>query len=235
MGMYIVVGALVSSQEDPEGFKAWQEEFALLNRALKEAGLPEHEEPADPTVMRSWSVRAYNWNVGMNFLCRLAVYLWEGRLLPPPGNPAIVPTHENEPLMDEYLSLGMGDARRGGPRFNHLLLHRIGCGYYVPMEFEEVIYPEGQLGDQVGGMIGSSVKLKRELEILAEALGLPLDQDPDSRKLWEVADEQGRAGDCNWKGQYDWQRYGLESIACVQLYQACLKSIEKGAAIVFNG
>ncbi len=237
MGMSIVVGQLVSSREDPEGFEQVQAEFALLNRALNEAGLPEHKESDDPNLVQSWSVRAYDWNVGMNFLCRLAVYLWDGQPLPSPGNPAVVPLPENEPLMDNYLCVGMGDARRGGPRFNHLLLHRIGSGYYVPMEFEEVIYPEGKLFDQVGGMIGSSVKLKRELEMLAEALSLPLDQDPDSRELWDLAQQQAKAEntDVNQKRRHGWRRYGLESIACVQLHRACEKSVETGAAIVLNG
>ena len=31
----------------------------------------------------------------------------------------------NEPLLEEYLCVGMGDAKGNGPRFNHLLLHRI--------------------------------------------------------------------------------------------------------------
>src|SRR6266487_92582 len=102
MGMSIVVGTLVAAREDPEGFKAWRKEYALLNRALSEAGLPEHKEPSDSRLFQPWSLRAYNWNVGMNYLCRLAVYLWDGQPLPQPGNNSIVPTHENEPLMDEY-------------------------------------------------------------------------------------------------------------------------------------
>ena len=78
-------------------------------------------------------------------------------------------------------------------------------------------------------MIGSSVVLKRELEILAEALKLPLDLDPDSRELWELAQEQGTG-----RKRRSWRRYGLESVACIQLYQASVKSLEKKAAIVFN-
>jgi hypothetical protein len=227
--MYITVGALVNAINDPEGFAYEQSNFKLLNRALKAAGLPEHKEPCTTKQLTPWSVRAYDWNVGMNYLCRLAVYLWDGQPLPPPGDPAVVPLPENEPLMDEYLSIFMGDSKANEHRFNHLLLHRIGSGYYVPLEFEEVVYPQGKLFDDVGGMIGSSVVLKRELEVLAGELKLALDLDPDSRELWDLAQEQGSN-----KRRRGWRRYGLESIACVQLYHACMHSVENRAAIVFN-
>jgi hypothetical protein len=77
-------------------------------------------------------------------------------------------------------------------------------------------------------MIGSSIRLKQELEVLAEAMGLPLNQDPDSRELWELANNQGKGK------KRGWRRYGIESVACVQLHRAAKESVESGGAIVFN-
>src|SRR5262249_34305933 len=128
-----------------------------------------------------------------------------------------------------YLLTFMGDNGGKGPRFDHLLFHRIQTGYYVPLEFEEVICPEGPLFDQVGGMIGSSVRLKGELEVLARAMELPLDQDPDSRELWDLASSHR-----DWKARKGWRRFGIESIACVQLHRAAQESVQSGAAIVFS-
>lgn len=236
MGMYISVGLLLDRDLDEEYLQSLEADFDSINEALRAAGLPEHQEPRldpkfsipihAPADAEPWSVRAYEFNVGMNYLCRLAVYLWDGQPLPPPGDPRLVPEVETEPLLEDYLLCSMGDNGGKGPRFDHLLFHWITDGFYLPMDFEEVIYPEVDLSDETGGMIGSSPRLKAELEILAQALKLPLDQDPDSPEIREYADRQGKG-----KG---WKAYGKESVACLQLYHASLKSIEYNAAIAFN-
>lgn len=78
-----------------------------------------------------------------------------------------------------------------------------------------------------GGMLGSTPRLLAELERLAVELGVPDSLHSQSEELWEAADAQG-------EGEARWERYGIESYSCVVLREACRKSLESGAAIVFH-
>jgi hypothetical protein len=113
--------------------------------------------------------------------------------------------------------------RRG---FDHLIVHRDAEGYYLPFDFDEVLFPPGTL-EIPGGMIGSASRLLAEIERLAQVLAIPVDTTADSEKLWQVADEPLPEGDL-------WQRYGRESFGCVMLREACRKAIAAGAALVFT-
>ena len=109
--------------------------------------------------------------------------------------------------------------------FDHLLLHSDAEGYYLPQDFDPVLFPPKDY--QIpGGIIGSSVKLKEECERLAAALQLPLELDPEGEEVWEATESQG-------EGDLQWQRYGIESFVCIRLYAACQRSLRNGAAIVF--
>jgi hypothetical protein len=61
---------------------------------------------------------------------------------------------------------------------------------------------------------------------LAALLELPLDLDPESDELFQALKSQGQ-------GEELWQRYGIESYICLNLYLACERSLKTGAAIVF--
>jgi hypothetical protein len=106
-------------------------------------------------------------------------------------------------------------------RFDHLLVHSDAEGFYVPVEFDEVLFSDGVPGT----MLGSSQALSRECEELAQALGVPADLDPESEELWSASEEQG-AGD-------GWRQYGVESFTCVRLLAAARESVQRRAAVVF--
>ncbi|MER6504767.1 hypothetical protein ABT218_37070 [Streptomyces sp. NPDC001455] len=109
-----------------------------------------------------------------------------------------------------------------GP-FDHLVHHSDCEGYYVPVDFAHVIVDK----KAPGGHLGSSVRLLAETRRIAEALGLPEDLDPYSEEVFDAADAEEPATE-------GWQRYGVESYACLQLLHAAKLSISTGAAIAFT-
>ena len=118
--------------------------------------------------------------------------------------------------------------RRPPPRplpFQHLMLHADGEGYYLPVDFAEVIFPDASLAI-AGAMIGSVPRLKEECARLAAAIGLPLDADPNDDEVAEAADTQDPSAE-------GWRRYGIEAYSCAGLLRACEASLATGAAIVF--
>jgi hypothetical protein len=110
--------------------------------------------------------------------------------------------------------------------FDHLMLHGDAEGFYLPIEFPNVLFPDESL-EFACGMIGSSYRLLSECERIATVLEIPADLDENSEGLWQGAESQG-------EGSQMWERYGIESHACVSLVQGCRKSIEMGAALMFT-
>ena len=110
--------------------------------------------------------------------------------------------------------------------FDHLIMHSDAEGFYLPLEFANVLFPDESL-EIAGGMVGSSYGLLRECERIAAVLEIPADLDETSDAVWEAADSQG-------EGSLKWERYGIESFSCICLMQGCRKSIEARAALVFT-
>lgn len=108
--------------------------------------------------------------------------------------------------------------------FQHLIVHSDADGLYVPAAFDRVIMESEQ--SLPGGFLGSSVKLKTELEELAKWLELDLSVDIESDQVWDLPEHHGT-------GAAKHQRFGIESFTCIRLYRACEKSIKMGSAIVF--
>jgi hypothetical protein len=205
---------------DPdEGFSSLQREFAAVNRALRAAGAPEHEEPARIRG-GSWSFKLYPSN-GIAFLQRLAAYCNDTEVeeWPAPGDPETM----DNPLEDEVVAdvYALVDVMT----FQHLILHEPKWGYWVPVDFRAVIFPDEDLG--VGTMLGSSIRLKAECEKLARVLRLPLDLDPEDEVVRDAMFHPGR-------GRARWKKYGVESHNLLALYQACQKSVATGSAIYLD-
>jgi hypothetical protein len=59
---------------------------------------------------------------------------------------------------------------------SHLICHSDAEGFYVPVEFDEVLFSEAEDEDEAltGGMLGSSYRLRDELVQVAPALGIAL-------------------------------------------------------------
>ena len=222
MGLAVYVVILLDvAESDPEMLDDLREDFAKTNAVLAEEGLPTYEEPEDG----SWepvSFDMYGYS-GLHYVRRIAAHLAAGGPLPPPGDDGA----SSDPVQEAYYDAVIGKPRlfRKSPkfdrRFDHLLVHSDAEGFYVPVEFDEVIFTD----EVPGSMLGSSHALARECEELAQALGVPPDLDPESEELWNVSEEQG-------EGE-GWRRYGVESFTCVRLLAAARESLRRGAAVVF--
>lgn len=229
MGLGLSVGFLKDMREnDDEGYDYFKRTLVKVNEALATVGLPTHIEPEDlsPTDEVSSAMFGYS---GLHYLRRIAAHITYNGKIPSPGNDKA----SKDPLLEKYYQESIAPAPAGlskwfsRPRkfmFNHLILHSDAEGYYLPADFEDVIFPDGALKIP-GAMIGSSRRLLAECQSLAKALHLPTDIDPESEELWEAADEQG-------KGE-GWRAYGVESFTCIRLIRACEASLRSGAAIVF--
>ena len=231
MGLTLVVGALAEAHElDGENAARLEAQFAAVNKALVAAGLPTHSEPTSLAAERRWSGDMYGYS-GVHYLRRIAAYVAAGRSLPRPGDDGA----SDDPVLDAYFAVVDGRAPTlfgrmlGRPKparaFDHLIVHSDAEGYYLPLEFRDVIIPDEEL-EIDGGMIGSSPALLRECERLAKVLGIPPDVTPESDELIEAAESQGEGA--------GYLRYGQEVFACVQLREAARHSVESGAAIVFS-
>ncbi|WP_459958967.1 hypothetical protein [Nocardia sp. IFM 10818] len=74
---------------------------------------------------------------------------------------------------------------------SHLLCHSDCEGYYVPVDFDEVLFPDEELG-LPGGMVGSSDGLLRELEYVAPYLGITLvDDELSDAEIARIMAEHG--------------------------------------------
>ena len=202
MGLSIQVG----------GFEE-HELYEPLSKALTEAGLPPHEEPDSGEGEEFFSCQMLGYS-GLHYLRRIAVYIGLGKEVPGPGDDNAA----GDPVLDEFYD-------HLAPGFEHLVMHSDAEGFYVPLDFEDVIYPREEL-DVAGGIVGSSVRLLSECNRLAAWLEMPLDLDPESEEVWDAVDSSEAAG-CKWK------QFGKESFACIRLIRAAEASVKSGAAIVF--
>jgi hypothetical protein len=202
---------------DPEGHQNARKQFAAINTALRKAGAPEYEEPED-LLGGNWDFKLYPSN-GLAFLQRFAAYCNDGdddMEWPTPGDPKTMDNPLDDEVVEDVYSLLEMMA------FSHLIMHNPAWGYWVPVDFQDVIFPDKKLG--IGNQLGSSVRLKAECEELAAVLRLPLDLDPEDETVRQAQFHPG-------KSRTGWKKYGVESHNLLALHRACQKSITLGAAI----
>jgi hypothetical protein len=226
MGLTICVGILPELRmSDPEGYEHHKVQLDRVSALLVRSGLPPHHESDGSEY---WEADMYGYS-GLHYLRRVAAYLALRGALPGPGDDDA----SEDPVLDEYYDIVartgrglralLGKARRRQLGYDHMLLHSDAEGYYVPVEFDDVLF--GNERRIAGGMVGSSQALLRECERLRAALAIPADSDPDAE---ELADAAARQGDGD-----GWRRYGVEALVCVRLHHAAKLSVAQGAAIVF--
>jgi hypothetical protein len=212
MGLNMVVGVLVEADE--EYAELVQRDFTEIGELLRRAGAGSWAEPA---TVQDAEFEMWGYS-GLHTVRRLAVHLGASGRLPEPLAEAHRAT-DDALLTKAYAAL---PANPPGP-FDHLIYHSDCAGYYVPIDFEQVIVDERA----PGGYLGSSVRLLEETRRVAQALGLPDDLDPDSEEVFEAADAETPATE-------GWQRYGVESYVCLQLLRAAELSVATGSAIAFR-
>ncbi|HEY9732341.1 MAG TPA: hypothetical protein V6C89_10540 [Drouetiella sp.] len=218
MGLSLCVGMLADLLKNDEEGAAWlQNNLQSVNEFLASKNLKAHVEPRDCKVF-SCDMFGYS---GLHYLRRLAAHLDLYKKLPEPGDESAPDDKE----LEEYFDMFDPDSP---PRaFDHLILHSDAEGFYLPQDFDSVLFPPESM-EIPGGMIGSCPQLKKECERIAKELELPLDTDPESDELLEATEDQGQ------DNSKKYLRYGIESYSLLNLYNASVHAIETGAALVFT-
>ncbi|MEZ4388931.1 MAG: hypothetical protein R3D98_15405 [Candidatus Krumholzibacteriia bacterium] len=228
MGLALSVGLLGDLKaNDAEGFATFSAYFNEVNVLLAENGLPAHVEPDTATP---WDAEMFGYS-GLHYLRRIAAYVDSGLELPPPGDQNSSDDTRLQAYFNDVTGVGVGALKklfqkrvRFKREFDHLIVHSDAEGFYLPIDFPNVLLADD--GRIPGGMVGSTPRLLAESDRLARILGIPSHLTNDSEELCDAADSQGEGGAI-------WQKYGVESFSCVSLREACRRSMDTGAAVVF--
>lgn len=210
MGLALSTGFLADMlAHDPEGAQWMRKNLVLLNELLGAQKLPLHNEPEQPGLVKPRAhVSSFPYSF-LHYLRRAFARVREGLPVTPVvdgENPA------KDRSIDEASS--MFDA--------HLLCHSDCEGFYVPIDFSEVIFDVDKRG-LPGGMLGSSVRLFSELAEVAPALGIKLENgqlsNEEAARL-AVDDESAPF----WREQMVW----------LALYENARVSLANKSLIVFS-
>ena len=227
MGLAVCVGMLAELlEDDPESAEGFEEELAEVNRVLAAAELPPHTEPRGPLELDSRaSIDGFPYSF-IHYLRRAYAH----RVLSPDW--VATPLADDvDPTADPKIQALLDGCE------SHLLCHSDAEGFYVPVDFDEVLF-DGDGGDEEeaegdadieepaglpGGMLGSSQRLLEELVFVAPALGIRLDDgrlsDEEAERIDALIDEDD--------GLY------REYVSWLLLYESARLSIEHRTAIVF--
>ena len=214
MGLAIGVGVLADLLEnDREGADWLDEGLAAANRLLAKAGLPSHAEPRtlEPPAMRA-SIESFPYSfihyLRRAYAHRTANTSWV----------AVPTSNDVDPTADPIVEREVDLLR------SHLLCHSDAEGFYVPVDFRDVLFADAGDSTLPGDMLGSSYRLLEELLVVAPALGICL----TSGELSD--DEAARVDELACSGE------GLSRELCswLALYEAARISIELKTAIVFS-
>lgn len=155
-----VIGYLGMLSDDEQGRASFLDDLSAINRVLVEAGLPEHVEPE---TLPEYTLRVEINHLGTTWLHHLRRL--QARVLLDPSWTHQPCTDDDEPWNDSAIDDELTVYIR-----SHLIVHADTEGYYVPIEFDDVLY-----GAPGGSMLGSSQRLLAELRQLAPYLGIVLD------------------------------------------------------------
>jgi hypothetical protein len=211
MGLAIEVGMLAYfTENDPEGADWFRKSIALVNEVLAENGLPQHLEP-DKLSIESHS----SWGLPYSFLHHLRRF-YARALVDPDWIPAPTPAGE-DPTEDEVLDEEMYMFA------SHLLCHSDCGGFYIPIEFDEILVDDDKHDRIPGGLLGSSYRLMAELIAIAPKLGIELDCGHLSEAEAAKIDRECEAQTGLW----------IEKIVWLSLFEASRSSIKHKTAICF--
>jgi hypothetical protein len=210
MGLAISVGYLNDlERNDAEGAAWFRENLKKLSAILEQNGLPAHQESVDlPELGSRAACDSFPYSF-LHYLRRVYAHAkrdstWRAEPLEAGHDPTEDDVLDEEMFMFE----------------SHLLNHSDAEGYYVPQEFEDVIY-----ADTVpGGMTGSSQHLLRELIRAASALGITLENG-------ELSDAEAER--INSVGESDTGLY-RENTVWITMFEAARLSIKYNTLIVFS-
>jgi hypothetical protein len=211
MGLAISVGILADVLEnDPEDADWVREELEQVNLVLSERGLPAHVEPESlPSLNTRDAMDSFPYSF-LHYLRRFYAHVKADSSWQP------TPILENQDPIDDdpfYKEFEI-DCN------SHLLCHSDAEGYYVPIDFDEVIIDERIPGE----MLGSSVRLMDELIEVAPFLNIPLTNGylTDENAEFLAQEEE------------DSSPFWIERLVWFALYENARLSLEHKTAIHFG-
>jgi hypothetical protein len=219
VGLDVSVGVFTLFEEDDEYRSELVAQFKAINDRLALNNLPLHMEPQTPATNFTCQMWGYS---GLHTLRRIAAHLQKADSVPPP----LGKDDSEDPVMkayyDNFESLTLGPK----PTFEHLIGHSDAEGFYVPVDFEHVLFDED--GSKLwGDMLGSTYRLREECKLIATRLEMPIGIDVESDELWEAAEAKSSPGPL-------WKQYGIETFCCLRLLKACEISLQEKAVILFH-
>lgn len=213
MGLAIGVGMLAEyGRTEPQAARRMRRDLDEINTELRRRQLPEHHEPDsfdEPLQFRA-SVTSfpYSW---LHYLRRYAAHVMrDEKWVPYPVEPGEDPA-EDPVLRQMYAEMS-----------SHLLCHSDREGYYIPVDFDELILDPDH--DIRGGVVGSSQRLRRELVQLTDQLEIRLGD--DGQLSDEIAEELS-------KQRPSHVPFAVERLVWLALWEAARLSIEQDTAVVF--
>lgn len=154
MGLAVDVGVLsFLLVNDAEGAEWVEKDLATLNEVLKDNGLPAHNEPVKlPDFLSRADCGSYPYSF-LHYLRRFYARTKNDKdWIPTPVSEDEEPS-EDESIEDEFTKFQ-----------SHLVCHSDCDGYYLPIDFQEIIV--AREGEEIpGGILCSSYRLREELEV----------------------------------------------------------------------
>lgn len=161
MGLAVSVGSLSDFNKFDRDGAGWiQSEVSRINEALRERGYGSFVEPsALPELGNRCSLSSYPYS-WVHYLRRAYAHTSAGLPLEPlPEGPNAA---DDAVTMEESMMME-----------SHLLCHSDAEGFFVPLDFPEIVFD-----DRIAGsMVGSSFRLRDELKSIAGPLGITLNGD----------------------------------------------------------
>jgi len=205
MGLAIGVGVLADLiVHDEEGAEWVRKSIAELNKVLVANDLAEHHEPERLPALRRRSVTSYPYSF-LHYLRRAFACVVRGERV----RTGELTDKDFDFVQDVAVDL----------MDSHLLSHSDAEGYYVPQVFDYPLCDDAL----VGGFAGSLPQLLKELERVAPALGISLE---DGMLLPAQEDKLANIED-------DDPLY-REKIVWFSLYEAAKLCLKHGTLLVFH-
>lgn len=212
MGLSVTVGMLSDlMEEDPEGAEWMNETFQTINKLLKMHGLPAHVEPITSITEQSrCAIDGFPYSF-LHYLRRIYAYAtldpaWKPEVIADDANPA------EDPVVEELTMRAQ----------SHLLCHSDAEGFYLPIDFDEIIFDQDQT--LPGAMLGSTYRLMDELVMLAPYLGIQLNNG-------ELADSEAIRLNNDIESNAP---FWIEKCVWLSLFEAARLSLKYKSAICFT-
>jgi hypothetical protein len=218
MGLSISVGNLADCIDYPDDAECFCEEIAQVNEVLAEEGLPQHQEPEILPVMTNRAkLSAYSYSY-LHHLRRIYARTIDNPNWIPTPTPRDESAADDEVVEDLTYMFD-----------SHLLCHSDSEGFYLPIEFNEVIVDSNKQDRIPGGLLGSSYRLMEELVFIAPKLGIELDNGhlSDAEVVKIEIEIQLEEEDESQEGLW------IEKIVWLSLFEAARLSLEYKTAICF--